>query len=114
MANKRIILSGIAAGSTANLGNDITRILAPFITGDLNSGSGVLDLAAGHLAVVQSTPAAMTVDVGVGLVYLKDNAAAFQSKDLRIGIIETAQAGLAVAANATGADRIDAVPGKRR
>ena len=108
MADKRILISGVAGGSELNLGTDITRILSGLITGDLNSGSGVLDLAAGHLAVSESSPAAMSVDVAVGQVFLKDNTSPFQEKELRVGVVEAAQTGLTVTANSSGSDRIDA------
>lgn len=105
---KRIMISGVTAGSTGNLGTDITKLLDPFIDGDSLTGSGVLDKTVGtHLNVTESAPAAMTVDVAEGMVFIKNNTATVFEKKMYVGYIDADETDIAVAANSSGVNRID-------
>lgn len=102
------MISGVTAGSTGNLGTDITKLLDLFIDGDSLTGSGVLDKTVGtHLAVTESGPAAMTVDVAEGVVLIKNNTATVFEKKMYIGYIDADETDIAVAANSSGVNRID-------
>jgi len=108
---KRLIVSGIDGGSTGNTGYDYLQGLSYFLNGDAVGGSGVVDVAAGHLQVTESSPAAMTVDVKKGAVILRDNNADPFLKRAYIGVLESDSdgVGLVVAPNTSGNNRIDAV-----
>jgi len=108
---KRLIVSGIDGGSTGNTGYDYLQPWSYFLNGDAVGGSGVVDVAAGHLQVTESSPAAMTVDVKKGAVILRDNNADPFLKRAYIGVLESDSdgVGLVVAPNTSGNNRIDAV-----
>ena len=107
--SKRVLVSGIDAGSTSNLGTDISQLLSYFIGGDTNSGSGVLDKSGGHLLVSESGTPAMTVDVASGVAFIRDNNSTEFLKKLRVAEIDADVTDtLTVSSNSTGADRIDA------